>query len=45
MRLVYVPYDLVNYLAGFLRIGWMPFILATALGSLPDTLSFVLFGP
>lgn len=44
MRLVYVPYDLVNYLAGSLKISWMPFILATALGSLPGTLSFVLFG-
>lgn len=44
MRLVYVPYDLVNYLAGSLRIGWMPFIMATALGSLPGTVSFVLFG-
>lgn len=44
MRLVYVPYDLVNYLAGSLKIRWTPFILATALGSLPGTLSFVLFG-
>lgn len=44
MRLVYVPFDLVNYLAGFLRVGWRPFILATVLGSLPGTTSFVLFG-
>lgn len=44
MRLVYAPYDLVNYLAGSLKVRWTPFILATALGSLPGTVSFVLFG-
>ncbi len=44
MRFIFVPYDLVNYLAGILRIGWRPFLLATALGSLPGTLAFVLFG-
>lgn len=44
MRFIFLPYDLVNYLAGLLRIRWTPFILATALGSLPGTLAFVLFG-
>lgn len=44
MRFLFLPYDLVNYLAGFLRIGWRPFIVATALGSLPGSVSFVLFG-
>ncbi len=44
MRFIFVPYDLVNYLAGILRIDWRPFLLATALGSLPGTLAFVLFG-
>ncbi len=44
MRFVFLPYDLVNYLAGVLRIRWTPFILATVLGSLPGTLAFVLFG-
>lgn len=44
MRFVFLPYDLVNYLAGLLRIRWAPFILATLLGSLPGTLAFVLFG-
>jgi uncharacterized membrane protein YdjX (TVP38/TMEM64 family) len=44
MRFIFLPYDLVNYLAGFLRIRWVPFILATALGSIPGTLAFVLFG-
>lgn len=44
MRFVFLPYDLVNYLAGFLRIAPLPFILATALGSLPGTVAFVLLG-
>jgi len=44
MRLIFLPYDLVNYLAGFLRIHWIPFIVATALGALPGTLAFTLFG-
>ena len=44
MRLLFLPYDLVNYLAGFLRVRYAPFILATVLGSLPGTVAFVLFG-
>lgn len=44
MRLIYLPYDLVNYLAGFLRAPYRPYILASILGSLPGTLTFVLAG-
>ncbi|MFT6293447.1 MAG: putative membrane protein YdjX (TVP38/TMEM64 family) [Ilumatobacter sp.] len=44
MRLLFLPYDLVNYLCGALRIQWTSFLLATALGSLPGTISFVLLG-
>lgn len=44
MRFIFLPYDLVSYLAGFLRIDWKAFILATALGSVPGTISFVLVG-
>jgi uncharacterized membrane protein YdjX (TVP38/TMEM64 family) len=44
MRLLFLPYDLVNYASGFLRIRWQPFLLATAIGSIPGTISFVLFG-
>jgi uncharacterized membrane protein YdjX (TVP38/TMEM64 family) len=44
MRLLFLPYDLVNYLCGALRIRWTSFLLATALGSLPGTISFVLLG-
>ncbi|WP_129673317.1 TVP38/TMEM64 family protein [Candidatus Chloroploca sp. Khr17] len=44
MRLIYLPYDLVNYMAGFLRVPYRPYILASILGSLPGTLTFVLAG-
>jgi uncharacterized membrane protein YdjX (TVP38/TMEM64 family) len=44
MRLLLLPYDLVNYLAGFLKIEWSLFLLATVIGSLPGTVSFVLLG-
>ncbi len=44
MRLLFLPYDLVNYASGILRLRWLPFLLATALGSLPGTVSFVLLG-
>ncbi|MFK8023358.1 MAG: TVP38/TMEM64 family protein [Ilumatobacter sp.] len=44
MRLLFLPYDLVNYVCGALRIRWTSFLLATALGSLPGTISFVLLG-
>jgi len=44
MRFIFLPYDLVNYLAGFLKVDWKPFLLATLLGSLPGGLSFVLIG-
>jgi uncharacterized membrane protein YdjX (TVP38/TMEM64 family) len=44
MRFIFLPYDFVNYLAGFLRIKYGSFILATALGSIPGTVAFVGFG-
>jgi len=44
MRFIFLPYDLVSYFSGFLRIRWQGFLLATALGSIPGTIAFVLFG-
>lgn len=44
MHLIFLPYDLVNYFAGFLRVKWHLFVLATALGSLPGTITLVFFG-
>jgi uncharacterized membrane protein YdjX (TVP38/TMEM64 family) len=43
-RFIFLPYDAVSYLAGFLRIKYWPFILATALGSIPGTMAFIGFG-
>lgn len=44
MRFIFLPYDAVSYLAGFLKIRYWAFILATALGSIPGTIAFVGFG-
>jgi uncharacterized membrane protein YdjX (TVP38/TMEM64 family) len=44
MRFIFLPYDAVSYLAGFLRIQYLAFILATALGSIPGTIAFIGFG-
>eukprot|EP01134_Creolimax_fragrantissima_P003857 CFRG3857T1 len=44
MRLIFLPYDLVSYVAGFLRIHLWQFFLATLLGILPGSTSFVLLG-
>lgn len=44
MRFIFLPYDLVSYLSGFLRINRWAFLLATAIGSIPGTIAFVAFG-
>jgi uncharacterized membrane protein YdjX (TVP38/TMEM64 family) len=44
MRLIFLPYDLVHYIAGFLKIDWRAFLLATIIGSIPGTISIVLLG-
>lgn len=44
MRLAYLPFDLVNYAAGLLRIDLRAFLAATVIGSLPGTVSFVFAG-
>jgi len=44
MRLVLLPYDVVSYLAGVLHVRPLPFLAGTAVGSIPGTIAFVLFG-
>lgn len=44
MRLIFLPYDLVSFLCGFLKISWLPFLIATAIGSIAGTISVVLLG-
>jgi len=43
-RLLFLPYDLVNYGCGLLHVRRTPFITATAIGTLPGTVAFVLAG-
>lgn len=44
MRFMFLPYDLVSYLCGFLKINWRGFLLATFLGGLPGGMSIVALG-
>lgn len=44
MRLLYLPYDVVSLAVGSLRIPFVAFILATAVGNIGGTLSFLGIG-
>lgn len=44
MRLIYLPYDLVNYLCGVVRVPWLQYATGTLLGVLPGALTFTLLG-
>jgi uncharacterized membrane protein YdjX (TVP38/TMEM64 family) len=44
MNLVFLPFDFINYLSGFMRLKFWPFLLATILGSLPGIVACVLLG-
>ncbi|MFE3522394.1 TVP38/TMEM64 family protein [Streptomyces sp. NPDC059161] len=39
-----VPFAAANYCAAVSRMGWTPFLLATGLGSVPNTLAYVIAG-
>ncbi|MEV6105249.1 VTT domain-containing protein [Streptomyces sp. NPDC051940] len=39
-----VPFAAVNYCAAVSRTGWLPFLLATAVGCVPNTAAYVLAG-
>jgi pyruvate/2-oxoglutarate dehydrogenase complex dihydrolipoamide dehydrogenase (E3) component/uncharacterized membrane protein YdjX (TVP38/TMEM64 family) len=43
-RLIYLPYDLVSYIAGGVKAPILPFLAGTALGSLPGSIAIVSFG-
>jgi len=43
-RLVFVPYDLVSYIAGAVNAAFWPFISATAIGSIAGSIAVVSFG-
>lgn len=44
MRFIFLPYDLVSYLSGLLKIDFKAFILATIIGSIPGTIAITLAG-
>jgi len=44
LRFTFAPYDAVNYLAGALRLKALPFLVATAVGSVIGTVTFLAFG-
>jgi len=44
MRLLYLPFDAVGYVAGFVHLRFVPFITGSAVGILPGTIAFVGFG-
>lgn len=44
MRLIYLPFDLVNYGCGALGVRWQAYSLATFIGILPGLVTFVSFG-
>lgn len=44
MRLLFLPYDAASIFAGSLRVPFIPFFLATALGNVPGALPYVLLG-
>jgi uncharacterized membrane protein YdjX (TVP38/TMEM64 family) len=39
-----VPFWAANYCASVSRMGWLPFLLATALGSIPNTAAYAVAG-
>ncbi|MEU6671818.1 VTT domain-containing protein [Streptomyces sp. NPDC046727] len=39
-----VPFSAANYCAAVSRMGWLPFLLATGLGSIPNTAAYAVAG-
>ncbi|MFI5618546.1 TVP38/TMEM64 family protein [Streptomyces sp. NPDC051567] len=39
-----VPFAVANYCASVSRCGWLPFLLATAIGTVPNTAAYVIAG-
>jgi len=44
LRLSYAPFDIVGYVAGAANVRLINFIVATSIGIIPGTISFVLLG-
>ena len=44
MRLTFMPFDVVNYGAGLLKVPYLPYTIATILGTILGTATFVAIG-
>lgn len=44
LRAVYLPFDLVNFGCGFLRVPWGPYLVGSLIGMLPPMVTYVSFG-
>lgn len=44
LRASFLPFDLVNYGCGLLRVRWLPYLFGSIIGMLPPMLTFVSFG-
>lgn len=44
LRAAYLPFDLVNFGCGLLRVPWWPYVIGTFIGILPPMITFVSFG-
>lgn len=44
LRASYLPFDLVNYACGLLRVPWVPYMFGSIIGMLPPMITFVSFG-
>ena len=44
LRASFLPFDLVNYACGLLRVPWVPYFFASIIGMLPPMITFVSFG-
>jgi uncharacterized membrane protein YdjX (TVP38/TMEM64 family) len=44
MRLAYFPFDVVNFVSGILKLRYVPFVIATAVGSIPGIATLTALG-
>ncbi|MBY0310219.1 VTT domain-containing protein [Patescibacteria group bacterium] len=44
MRLAYFPFDVVNFVSGILKLRYLPFVIATAVGSVPGIATLTALG-
>ena len=43
-RLIFLHFDITNYVAGAKKVNWLGYTIGTAIGIIPDVLIFILAG-